>query len=1007
MFAAVLGAVALLGGAVAQGEAAPASIGAGDPDGRYHEFVVRLAEQLDGGPPVIVETAGSRENLQGLKSGAFQFAVVQSDIAHHQYFGNFEFERWRGFTAIAPLFPEYVQIVVRDEPAAPTSLGALRQRVVGIGLPGSGSALNARELLEEAGLVPGISLMVQAGSIEDNLSALNGGQIDAMIVTSASDFRERGQRMRLLAPPERLIRELSASRPYYETAFMTSSHGEYETIAVRGLLLAGSDADRETVEAISQALISEWAALSRIFPGLWPPKGFISESEPFPVHPRTRALLIASGHADPRPNYVAWGGAAWVLLFAFSLIAFYAQSNYSRTGGRFERRGRWAGLQTAIDLWAPVGSWFVGLSVFAALLLGFLVCLRWVEAEHARNFNLDSPFLELTLREGFMWMLTYVSSGFTENDAFPATVAGRFIVAALALVGVTGPIWAIIWGVRYWARRNARVEAGLAPNALSWRNHILVCGWNEKLDGLVYAITSDDAENKRRVCIIAESGEATPFTGNRFDKSRVRFVRGDSAEKDVLSLANAEGAQHAIILADYARRESENLGAVLTAMNLRRLNPEIGVSAELAFSQNADHFASFGCRTLITPDVIVAKAAALSTIHPRLIDFLFEVLTYDVFDEIYGIAVQDLAAQDPLISVDMSVAELESLLMARGLNLIGLVEARDDREAAYEAEISAEGPVRPLVDPGDMDRRLAASDTVIYSASQRSLITRARRGAASEPADPVTPAQLSFKRPRGKRFLLYGSTAHLDRLQANLQAFHLDPVIHRIAIEDSPFLTRERLERCLPDDAAFDHAIVMASAQARHSAATADAIRAIDAGTLLTSKLIREHARRAKWSCRITAEVLSANDRDAFSAGEADDDAIADTIVPSSTLVERFLVKEAADGNAVHDYLVAIMNMRDGTHLFAHDVAPGDPLIGQTYAGLLGYRVRGLRLLGWLPKTMQEVLRNRTGDFDYHFRTSINDRIRQTEVQEGDLLIFAACFELFEAGDGRSARASE
>ena len=106
------------------------------------------------------------------------------------------------------------------------------------------------------------------------------------------------------------------------------------------------------------------------------------------------------------------------------------------------------------------------------------------------------------------------------------------------------------------------------------------------------------------------------------------------------------------------------------------------------------------------------------------------------------------------------------------------------------------------------------------------------------------------------------------------------------------------------------------------------------------------------------------------------------------------------DGNSVLDFLIAVMNMRDGTHLYMKELAAGDPLIGQSYASLVRTRHAGLHLVGWLPVTQRDTLRNRKGDFDFHFRTCYNDKIEQDTLQQGDLLVFTACFGIWEGGTG-------
>ena len=190
-------------------------------------------------------------------------------------------------------------------------------------------------------------------------------------------------------------------------------------------------------------------------------------------------------------------------------------------------------------------------------------------------------------------------------------------------------------------------------------------------------------------------------------------------------------------------------------------------------------------------------------------------------------------------------------------------------------------------------------------------------------------------------------------------------------------------------------------------------LRAADAHTLLATKLIRQIADSSGWTCKIIAEAIAREDRDAFlgpqfSQGQdlpvretaSHAGAGANAVIPSATLVERFLVKDVFDGNSVLDFLIAVMNMRDGTHLYMKELAAGDPLIGQSYASLVRTRHAGLHLVGWLPVTQRDTLRNRKGDFDFHFRTCYNDKIEQDTLQQGDLLVFTACFGIWEGGTG-------
>ncbi|MAK63601.1 MAG: hypothetical protein CMF75_02490 [Maricaulis sp.] len=985
-------------------------MGTGEPGGQYHAFAETLSALLGDAMPCVDVTAGSTENLEGLRSGEFDFVIAQNDLAHHLFFGDSGFEQNREFSAVAPLFPEYVQVFVRRDAGAPLLLGDLRGAAVNIGAPGSGSYRNARDVLATAGLREGVDYRPTGFPMQTAFQALRAETIDAMIVTAAGNLDFDAQAFQRLALPASLIDTLATDNAYYDAGEQVIGDVVVPTLEVRAFLFARNDAPDGAVARLMDGLLTHWDDLTPDVPGLAEPETFLRRS-PLPYHPEARRALVDAGHANPEPAYWMWI-VIWLAILTSSFAAVTFQSSYDRTGVRRERRGRFAGLQTALDLWARPSPWVIGVSLFALTLLLALLALRSAEAGYARDLNLDNPFADFTLSEGFIWMLTFVASGFTENDAYPLSVMGRLLVAILAFVGVSGPIAAIIIIVNLWGRKRAESLAGLADTR--WHDHVLVCGWNESLDGVVFAMTGTDAEKLKKVCIVAESGDASPLADHRFDQARVNFRRGDSADRETLERAGAQNASHAIILADYERRKTRNIGAVLTAMNLKRLNPNIHISAELAFSQNADHFAAFGCTTLITPDIFVAKAAALSTIHPFMIDYLLDVLTYDGFDELFSIDFDELCELNPDIEAGMDSGEMERVLWKSGANLIGLVQGDLQRGAVFDAEVIDGGPIISYTRKAGYGHKPAPNDRIIYSANKRTSIRRDRGHHDVHEADPIPRSKFRMTRPEGTAILLYASRAHLERLSDNLKAFHINPVIHSIAIEDEPFLTAERLAERLPADLKFQHVIILANAAAKREAADAATVRAVDAATLLATKLIREYANTCGWDCSIISEVLAREDREAFLGPQAarltgqdnpdeHDGAGATVVIPSATLVERFLVKDVFDGNAMLDFLIAVMNMRDGTHLYIHEVTSEDYLLGEAYASLVKTRLPGLHLVGWLPVSKREELRNRAGDFNFHFRTSFDSRIEQTEIREGDLLVFTACFKIWEEGDRSEA----
>lgn len=103
---------------------------------------------------VTQATQGSVENLRLIASGQIESGIAQSDIVGWAYAGTGIFAAegpLKSLRAIASLFPETLQLVVRGDSAIRT-LADLRGKHISLGQPGSGTLVDARTALAAAGL---------------------------------------------------------------------------------------------------------------------------------------------------------------------------------------------------------------------------------------------------------------------------------------------------------------------------------------------------------------------------------------------------------------------------------------------------------------------------------------------------------------------------------------------------------------------------------------------------------------------------------------------------------------------------------------------------------------------------------------------------------------------------------------------------------------------------------------------------------------------------------------
>ena len=133
---------------------------------------------------VVEETDGSADNLERLREGSVELAIVQSDWAYHALAGSTS-DRAPPMTevrSLALLQPQ-VMTLVANAGSGILELGDLAGKRVSIGPPGSGVNEVGRVLLAHLGFADNLTLAELP--IEEEASALCSGDIDAFLLPVA------------------------------------------------------------------------------------------------------------------------------------------------------------------------------------------------------------------------------------------------------------------------------------------------------------------------------------------------------------------------------------------------------------------------------------------------------------------------------------------------------------------------------------------------------------------------------------------------------------------------------------------------------------------------------------------------------------------------------------------------------------------------------------------------------------------------------------------------------
>lgn len=240
-------------------------LGAAGTGGIYNQTANSIKSIADADGTLKIETkttAGSAANVRLLSQNYLDAAIVQSDIAHDALNGENNFEKsgsLEGYSAVAALFTEACQIVVRDDSGI-NSVDDLLGKTVSIGEEESGTELNAKQILSAYGLS---EKMVKQKNLNytDAAKQLENGEIDAAFFTlglnaTVVDELSKQCKIRLIGIDDTTAKKLKNTYGYVDCTIPKDTYNgqsnEVSTVAVKALLIVNDRLSTKDVKKLTQ-----------------------------------------------------------------------------------------------------------------------------------------------------------------------------------------------------------------------------------------------------------------------------------------------------------------------------------------------------------------------------------------------------------------------------------------------------------------------------------------------------------------------------------------------------------------------------------------------------------------------------------------------------------------------------------------------------------------------------------------------------------------------------------
>lgn len=239
------------------------------------------AGRFDHGIRCVAETSpGSVSNLRGVRSGEYDFAIVQSDWHYHAYRGSDAFEeagRDRELRSVFSLHAEAFTVVARRE-AEIRSFADLKGKRVNVGAPGSGNRATLNVVLEAVGMTEADFALASELPTDDQARALCDGSLDAVILlvghpNRAVEEMTKACQAVLVPVAGAVIDQLVEEHPYYLPAEIPGGlyAGDVETVKTFGLaatMVTSFRTDPRIVYEVARAVFENLDAFREMHPAL-------------------------------------------------------------------------------------------------------------------------------------------------------------------------------------------------------------------------------------------------------------------------------------------------------------------------------------------------------------------------------------------------------------------------------------------------------------------------------------------------------------------------------------------------------------------------------------------------------------------------------------------------------------------------------------------------------------------------------------------------------------------
>jgi voltage-gated potassium channel len=194
------------------------------------------------------------------------------------------------------------------------------------------------------------------------------------------------------------------------------------------------------------------------------------------------------------------------------------------------------------------------------------------------------------------------------------------VVAMFSGIGLLGTISAMLAT----AMVSANWRKAYGMEALKYRRHFIICGWNHKAKEMINELRADQSAQDTPVVLIADM-PSLPI-----EAADAAFVRGE-VTPETMQQANMREARAVMILSDEQIDVfSRDARSILTTLTIKKAYPHLYVCVELANSNNRTHCQLAGADEMVVSGALTSHLLVLAALDPGVTTVVSELLSRHV-----------------------------------------------------------------------------------------------------------------------------------------------------------------------------------------------------------------------------------------------------------------------------------------------------------------------------------------------------------------------------------------